>query len=33
MGCVCMHRGIPTIKGCGNPNHVRNNVEKIGEDN
>jgi hypothetical protein len=33
MGCVCMHWGIPAIEGCGNPNHVWDNVEKIGEDN
>jgi hypothetical protein len=24
---------IPTIEGCGNPSHIRNVVEKIGENN
>jgi hypothetical protein len=33
MGCVHTHQGIPTIEGWGNPNHVLNVVNKIGENN
>jgi hypothetical protein len=33
MGCVHTPRGILTIEGWGNPNHVLNVVNKIGENN
>jgi hypothetical protein len=30
---MCADASKDTIKGCGNPSHVRNVVEKGGEDN
>jgi hypothetical protein len=33
MGCVQTHRKMLTIEGRGNPNHIRNIIEKNKEDN
>jgi hypothetical protein len=33
MGSVHMHQGIIAIEGWGNPSHVQNVIEKIGENN
>ncbi len=33
MGCVHTHQRIPTIEGCYNLSHIRNVMEKDGEDN
>jgi len=32
-GCVHTHQGGPIIGGCGSPNYVQNDVEKIGQNN
>ncbi len=33
MGCVHTHQNMQAIEGWGSPSHIRNVVQKIGEDN